>query len=108
MPDKVDAAGKLVSSLELKVLGALHVLGNGATQFQVSMQTNSSVEVHRSFFLSWISKLSSTKDEYIFMPTTDEQFEKAIGEYSTRGLPGCVRLRRLRSRGLGQVSQQVS
>jgi hypothetical protein len=25
MPDKVDAAGKLVSSLELKVLGALYV-----------------------------------------------------------------------------------
>ena len=45
-PDKVDAAGKLVSSLELKVLGALYVLGNGATQFQVSIQTNLSEEVH--------------------------------------------------------------
>ena len=89
-PDKVDAAGKLVSSLELKVLGALYVLGNGATQFQVSIQTNLSEEVHRSFFLSWISKMSSIKDEYIFMPTTDEQFEKVVGEYSARGLPGCV------------------
>ena len=24
------------------------------------------------------------------MPTTDEQFKKVVGEYSARGLPGCV------------------
>jgi hypothetical protein len=89
-PDKVDAAGKLVSSLELKVLGALYILGNGATQFQVSVQTNLSEEVHRTFFLSWISKMSSIKGEYIFMPATDDQFERVVGEYSARGLPGCV------------------
>jgi hypothetical protein len=34
--------------------------------------------------------MSSIKDEYIFMPTTNEQFEKVVGEYSARGLPGCV------------------
>jgi hypothetical protein len=34
-PDKVDAAGKLVSSLELNILGTLYVLGTGATQHQV-------------------------------------------------------------------------
>ena len=89
-PEKVDAAGKLVSSLELKVLGALYVLGTGATQHQVGVQTNLSEEVHRCFFLSWISKMSSIKMEYIFMPTNDEQFERVVGEYSTRGLPGCV------------------
>ncbi|KAI2498892.1 Plant transposon protein [Fragilaria crotonensis] len=89
-PEKVDAAGKLVSNLELKVLGALYVLGTGASQHQVGVQTNISEEVHRCFFLAWISKMSSIQKEYIFMPTNDEQFERVVGEYSTRGLPGCV------------------
>ena len=89
-PEKVDAAGKLVSSLELKVLGALYVLGTGATQHQVGVQTNLSEEVHRCFFLSWTAKMSSIQKEYIFMPTNEEQFARVVGEYSTRGLPGCV------------------
>lgn len=82
-PEKVDAAGKLVSNLELKVLGALYVLGTGASQHQVGVQTNISEEVHRCFFLAWISKKSSIQKEYIFMPTNDEQFERVVGEYST-------------------------
>jgi len=45
-PDKVCNAGKLVSSLELKVLGALYVLGTGASQHQVGVQTHLSKEVH--------------------------------------------------------------
>ncbi len=45
-PDKVCNAGKLVSSLELKVLGALYVLGTGASQHQVGVQTHLSEEVH--------------------------------------------------------------
>ena len=35
-PQKVDAAGKLVSNLELKLLGALFVLGNGCSHYIVS------------------------------------------------------------------------
>jgi hypothetical protein len=62
-PEKVDAAGKLVSNLELKVLGALYVLGIGATQLQVGVQTSLSEEVNRCFFLSWIAKMSSMHKE---------------------------------------------
>ena len=43
-------AGKPVSHLDLKVLGALYPLANGATQFMVSRHTNLSEEIHRSFF----------------------------------------------------------
>ena len=89
-PEKVDAVGKLVSSLELKVLGAFYVLGIGATQHQVGVQTNLSEEVHHYFFLSWIAKMSLIQKEFIFMPTNEEQFERVVGEYLTRGLPGCV------------------
>lgn len=43
-------AGEPVSHLELKVLGALYAVANGATQFMVSRHTNLSEEIHRSFF----------------------------------------------------------
>ena len=56
----------------------------------VSMQTSMSEEVHCTFFLSWLSKMSSISKEYIYLPTNDEQFEFVVGEYSERGLPGCV------------------
>ena len=79
-----------MSSLELKVLGALYVLGTGASQYQVSVQTHLSEEVHRVFFLLWLSRMSSISTEYIYMPKTEEQFEFVVGEYSARGLPGCV------------------
>ena len=47
--DNVCRAGKPVSSLELKVLGALYSLANGATHFMVSRHTNISEEIHRLF-----------------------------------------------------------
>jgi hypothetical protein len=74
----------------LKILGALYVLGTDAIQHQVGVQTNLSEEVHRCFFLAWIAKMSLIQKEYIFMPMNDKQFERVVGEYSARGLPGCV------------------
>jgi hypothetical protein len=90
-PQKVDAAGKLVSNLELKLLGALFVLGNGCTHYIVSTQTNISKKIHRKFFLTWTANMASIKDEFIFMPSDDKTFNKVVGEYTNRGLPaGCV------------------
>jgi hypothetical protein len=39
-PDKVDAFGREVGDLELKILGCLYVLGTGNAQFQVSENTD--------------------------------------------------------------------
>jgi Plant transposon protein len=89
-PTKVDAFGFVVSNLELKLLGALYVLGNGTSLYIVSIQTNLSEEVHRCFFLFWIANMSSMKDDFIFMPNDEERFLQVVGEYSARGLPGCV------------------
>ena len=47
---KVDAFGRPVAYLELKLLGALCTLGNSTTHFMVSLQTNVSEEVHRKLF----------------------------------------------------------
>ena len=89
-PEKVDASGRLVSDLELKVLGVLFILGNGNTHYFVSTQTNMSEEVHRTFFHAWIDHMASIKGEFIYMPHDEESFAKVVGEYSARGLPGCV------------------
>jgi hypothetical protein len=89
-PQKVDAAWKLISNLELQLLGSLFVLGNRYTQYIVSTQTNISEEVHRKFFLTWTANMASIKDKFTFMPSDDKTFNKVVGEYTNRGLPGCV------------------
>jgi hypothetical protein len=83
-------AGKPVSSLELKVLGALYFLANGATHFMVSRHTNISEEVHRIFFLKWIHRMASICDEYIYMPQDNATYRRVVGEYTARGFPGCI------------------
>jgi hypothetical protein len=89
-PNKIDAAGRIVSSLELKILGALFLLRSGCAQYIISTQTNLSEEVHRVFFLQWASKMASIKTEFIYMPEDEATFQKVVGEYTARGLPGCV------------------
>ena len=83
-------AGKLVSSLDLKVLGALFVLAHGVAHIVCSLCSNLSEELHRSFFHKWIRNMSSIKDDFIFMPQDDDTFQKVTQEYAARGLPGCV------------------
>ena len=83
-------AGKPVFHLELKVLGALYALANGATQFMVSRHTNLSEEIHRSFFLKWLHHMASISDEYIYMPRDDATYKRVVGEYTARGFPGCI------------------
>ena len=83
-------AGKLVSSLDLKILGSLFVLAQGVTHYVCSTCSNVSEEVHRSFFHQWLRHMSSIKDEFIFMPYDDLTYHKVSDDYAARGLPGCV------------------
>ena len=87
---KVDAFGRPVAYLELNLLGALNVLGMGANHFSVSLQTNISEEVHRTFFLEWIGLMASVKKLFIYMPQDDLQLKFVTDEYKSMGLPGCV------------------
>lgn len=88
--DRKCRAGKLVSNLELKILGALFVLATGDSHFVCSTCSNISEEVHRSFFLKWIFNMTSIKERYIHMPLDDASYQKVVGEYTARGFPGCV------------------
>ena len=49
-----------------------------------------SEEVHRVFFLAWISKMASMQTEFIYMPSDKVTFQTVVGEYKSRGVPGCV------------------
>ncbi len=66
---KVDTSGRPVAYLKLNLLGTLNVLlGMGANHFSVSLQTNTSEEVHRTFILEWIGLMASFKKLFIYMP----------------------------------------
>ena len=87
---KVDAFGRPVGFLELKLLGCLNTLGMGANHFSVSLQTNISEEVHRTFFMKWIGLMASVKELFIYMPQEEIQLKFVVDEYKAMGLPGCV------------------
>ena len=89
-PNQVDCWGQTVGDLRLKLLGVLFALGTAATQFNVSSHTNLSEEVHRRFFIDWVTKMSSLKAEYIYMPRDDTELKFVVGEYEELGLPGCI------------------
>ncbi len=59
-------------------------------QFQVSEKTDLSEEVHRSFFLDWISKMLSIKADFIHYPRDEHQYRFVIDGYAAVGLPACV------------------
>ena len=89
---KVDAFGRPVAYLELKLLGSLNVLGHGAADHSsVSLQTNISEEVHRVFFVRWIDLMASVKEKFIYMPHEQlVELDFVTDEYKAMGLPGCV------------------
>ncbi|KAI2511223.1 Plant transposon protein [Fragilaria crotonensis] len=87
---KVDAFGRPVGNLELKLLGCLNTLGMGANHFSVGLQTNISEEVHRKFFVEWVGLMASVKELFIYMPQEAIQLKFVVDEYKAMGLPGCV------------------
>ena len=90
-PNQVDSWGQPVSDLELKLMGALFVLGSGSTNFVESLNSNLSEEVHCIFFLGWINQMSSIKDDYIYLPRNEMELRQVVEEYEQEvGLPGCT------------------
>lgn len=80
-PDKVDACRKPVADLELKILGVLYVLGTGNSNFQeVSKKTDISEEVHCCFFMNWLSKMASIKEEFVQFPQDNDSYSFVVDE----------------------------
>jgi hypothetical protein len=86
---QTDAKLRKCSSLQLLVLGCLHVLGTSASQIVVQTNTNIDQEVHRQFFLLWLRHMHAIKNEFIFMPRNAEELEIVSSDYHSLGLPGC-------------------
>ena len=87
---EVDAFGRLICDLELKLLGALFVLANGSTHFTVSKITDTSEEVHCKFFITWLGDMASIKDEFIFFHCNKGGHTFVIHKYGSIGFPGCI------------------
>ena len=81
-----DAIGKKSYSLELKVLGALRVLGRGICFDDVAELTNMSAETHRVFFKKFVYHVAKDMyEQHVFRPTTNVDIENAMHEYKLAG-----------------------
>jgi hypothetical protein len=89
-PNKMDAFGRDLGDIELKILGCLHVIATGNSQFQVSEKTDLSKEVHIRFFIVWLANMASTKPEFILFPLDNDGYRFVVDGHTSMGLPGCV------------------
>lgn len=86
-----DAVGLPGAPLELKVLGALRVLGRHATFDDIEEATGISAETHRLFFIAFVKQgRHFLVPKHINMPQTQEELAECEREYALAGLPGCV------------------
>eukprot|EP00961_Rhodomonas_salina_P007304 98627-Rhodomonas_salina.1 len=85
-----DPTNKKFIPLELKVLGALRVLGRGVHFDDIAELTDSSAGTHCTFFHEFTAKMVTLYDEFIVTPTSKEQIDRVTSVYKMHGLPGCV------------------
>ncbi len=80
---------EMIISLELRILGALKVLGHNAPFRTLKSNTNISDKEHRMFFTQFIHHIYSIRDEYIGYPKTEEELAVVVEPYERCFLPGC-------------------
>ena len=74
---------------QLRILGALNVLGNHTPFRQLTTNTELSAEDHRLFFHKFIEKLSCVKDDFIKYPDNFDDLKSVMDKYAAKKLPGC-------------------
>ena len=80
---------EMIISLELRILGALKVLGHNAPFQTLKSNMNISDKEHRMFFTQFIHHIYSIRDEYIGYPKTEEELAVVVEPYERCFLPGC-------------------
>jgi len=75
--------------LELRILGALKVIGHNSPFRTLQCYTNISDKEHRNFFKTFIDCMFSIKEDYICYPTTQQDLNEVMGPYADNYLPGC-------------------
>lgn len=82
---------KLKIKIDLLVLAALAMLGGTVHSFrQLPTLTNICATEHNKFFLLFIRKLYSIRNEFIYMPRNEEELRKIMKRYEEVGLPGAM------------------
>ena len=80
-----------MSHIELRLLGAIFYLTADASHYTISTITSISEDVRRVMFMKWNEDMNSTiKDRYICMPRNNKEYKHVVGDYTARGLPGCI------------------
>jgi hypothetical protein len=88
--NKTNNAGKLLSPIELLVLGSLRILTRNATLDDLAEQIFISNEVHRCFFIKFMTWYSTVVfPTVVKMPILEELHDNGA-EYRVSGFPGCV------------------
>lgn len=86
-----DCVGKLAAPLDLLILSYLSILGGATTYPHLELSTHLGSQTHRNFF-----KLFSSFGRqvlyplFVKVPSTNEEFEKTMHEFTNAGFPGCV------------------
>ena len=96
----LDAFGKEVSPIELKLLGTLRVLGKGCSWDLLYELSGVSAEVHRRWTLKFISKFAlEMYPVFVHGPRDNAEMENVAALYAASGFPGrigstdCVHIR---------------
>jgi Plant transposon protein len=88
---KVDACGKEVTPISLKLLGTLRILGKGCSWDLLYELSGVSAEVHRKWTLAFIAKFSTEMySVYVYGPRNSEELNAVTSLYAACGFPGCV------------------
>jgi hypothetical protein len=82
---------RLQMKAELLVMGTLAMIGGTIQSFrQLKTLTHMSATEHSKFFLTFVEKMASISNEYIYMPRTPEELNEIMKCYEEVGLPGAV------------------
>lgn len=86
-----DAAGRESHPLELKLLGALRVLGRAHTFDDLEEVTFISKDRHRVFFKEFVEKFAEFYyPKVVKAPETEEEIRACMMEYTASGFPGAI------------------
>ena len=81
---------KLYVPLELKILGALRVLGRGSVFDDIAEITFASESLHEEFFHQFCCKIVTLYDQFVYAPRTSVELARVESVYRQMGFPGCV------------------
>ena len=87
----VDACGRELSPIFLKLLGTLRILGKGCSWDLLYELSGVSAEVHRKWTYKFLEKFSKEMYPiYVHGPRNSEELNAVTSLYAACGFPGCV------------------